>query len=383
MPSHINFNMIKKSAISAVLLAAGLSRRMGCFKPLLSLGAGRTIERVVNFFKAAGVGDILVVTGHRAGDVCRTVEPFGACCVENPDYHQGMFSSVLAGIKALSEQCGAFFIHPADIPLVRPQTVMRLMAALEETNAAIIYPTFRGRRGHPTLIQSRLRTNILGKAYPGGLRAFLKNHEAESLDLPVADEAILLDIDTPEDYKRMLARPIPDGLPSDEECHVLLDEIQNLPAPIVAHCQTVSIVAQRLAQALQAAGVTIDMELVRTAALLHDIARTQKKDHADIGADLLEYHGFSRIAPIVRAHMDVKLDAESTIDETQVVYLADKLVCEDRRVKLSQRFDRQIEKFGASPHVLAAILKRRENALHIQKKVEQVTHKSIDTITGP
>jgi molybdenum cofactor cytidylyltransferase len=375
--------MLENSTISAVLLAAGLSRRMGRFKPLLSLGTGRTIERVVKFFQAAGVDDILVVTGHRAGDVCRTVAPFGARCVENPDYRQGMFTSVLAGIKALSEQCGAFFIHPADIPLVRPQTVMRLTAALKETHAAIIYPTFCGRRGHPTLIQSRLKTKILGKSYPGGLRAFLKSHEAESLEVPVADEAVLLDLDTPEDYQRLLARPIPDGLPSDKECHVLLDEIQNLPAPIVAHCKAVAIVAQRLAEALQAAGVTLDIELVRTAALLHDIARTQKKDHANIGADLLEYHGFPRLAPIVRAHMDLEVGAEAPIDETQVVYLADKLVCEDRQVMLSQRFNRQIEKFGASPSALAAILKRREDALHIQKKVEQITCKSIDTITRP
>ena len=184
--------MIENSTISAILLAAGLSRRMGCFKPLLSLGSSRIIERVVNFFQAVGVDDILVVTGHRAGDVCRTVAPFGAHCVENSAYRQGMFASVLTGIKALSEQCGAFFIHPADIPLVRPQTVMRLTVALKETHAAIIYPT---------LIQSRLRTKVLGKSHPGGLRAFLKKHEAESLEIPVADEAVLLDLDTPEDYQ--------------------------------------------------------------------------------------------------------------------------------------------------------------------------------------
>ena len=372
--------MIKKSAISTVLLAAGLSRRMGCFKPLLSLGTERTIERVVNFFKAGGVSDILVVTGHRAADVCQTVEPLGVRCVENPDYQQGMFTSILSGIKALSEQCRAFFIHPADIPLVRSQSVVRLIAALEATNAAIIYPVFCGRRGHPTLIQSRLKTRILEGSHRGGLRAFLKHHEAESLEVPVADEAVLLDLDTPEDYKRMLARPIPDGLPSDKECRVLLDEIQNLPAPIVAHCQAVSVVGQLIAQALQTAGITLDIDLVRTAAMLHDIARTHKKDHANSGADLLEYHGFSRLAPIVRAHMDIKMTANSPIDETQVVYLADKLVCEDRQVKLSQRFYHQIKKFGASPDALAAILKRRENALHIQEKVEQITHKSIDTI---
>lgn len=366
-----------------MILAAGLSERMGRFKPLLPLGASRTIEHVVSFFQAAGVGDIRVVTGHRAADVRQAVEPFDARCVENPDYHQGMFTSVLAGIRALPERCRGFFIHPADIPLVRPQTVMRLMAALEDTEAAIVYPAFDGRRGHPTLIGSRLGAKILGWSCGGGLRAFLQRHETESFNLPVADEAVLWDLDTPGDYRRMLDRQRHAGLPTKQECRVLMEEIQALPASIAAHCRAVAVVAQRIAQALLTAGAPIDFELVRTAALLHDIARTRKKDHAEIGAGLLEYHGFPRLAPLVRAHMDLEMDDDPSMDEIQTVYLADKLVLGDRRVDLEQRFARQIEKFGATPSVLAAILQRRENARHIQAKVERITDRSIGTITGP
>jgi putative nucleotidyltransferase with HDIG domain len=366
-----------------VVLAAGLSQRMGRFKPLLPLGASRAIERVVSFFQTAGVGDILVVTGHRAADVRQAVEPFDARCVENPDYRQGMFSSVLAGIRALPEQCRGFFVHPADIPLVRTQTVVRLMAALEETEAAIVYPAFDGRRGHPTLIRSRLGAKVPGGSDAGGLRAFLQRHETESFNLPVADEAVLWDLDTPWDYRRMLDRQRHAGLPTKQECRVLMEEIQALPASIAAHCRAVAVVAQRIARALLTAGASIDFELVRTAALLHDIARTRKKSHADIGADLLEYHGFPRLAPLVRAHMDLEMDEDPSMDEIQTVYLADKLVLGDRRVDLEQRFARQIEKFGARPSVLAAILQRRENARHIQAKVERITDRPIHTITGP
>lgn len=379
----MNNTVIESNAeVTAVVLAAGLSERMGCFKPLLPLGADRTIVRVVKFFRAAGVGDILVVAGHRASEVRQAVDPLDVRCVENPDYRAGMFSSVLTGIDALTGQCRAFFIHPADIPLVRPQTVRRLAAAFEKASVQILYPTFGGRRGHPTLIGTGLVPGIQQWSGAGGLKAFLRRHDTESFELPVADEGVLLDLDTPADYRRMLDRLTHDGLPSELECRVLMEEFQNLPASIAAHSRAVSKVALQLAVALQKAGVALDVELIRTAALLHDIARVRKKDHADIGARLLEYHGFTRLAPIVRAHMDLTIAAASPLDETQVVYLADKLVLGDRRVDLERRFERQIEKFEAAQSIVAAIMRRRENARRIQAKVERITGQSIDAVAG-
>lgn len=198
--------LMNNFAITAIVLAAGFSQRMGRFKPLLSLGGGRTIERGINLFHTAGVEDILVVTGHCATDIQQALRQMPARCVKNQDYRRGMFSSVLAGIRALPSQCGAFFIHPADIPLVRTQTVRRLMAVGEFSPASILYPTFDGQRGHPTLIQRRLGAHILRWRGDGGLRALLAQYETESLELPVEDEAVLWDLDTPRDYSRMLAR---------------------------------------------------------------------------------------------------------------------------------------------------------------------------------
>ncbi len=369
------------SAITAIVLAAGFSERMGRFKPLLPLGAYRTIERVVNLFQAAGVEEILVVTGHRADEIRQAVASRNVRCVENPDFSSGMFSSVLAGIDNLPARCRAFFIHPVDIPLVRPHTVRQLTAAMENASTAILYPTFDGRRGHPTLIRTCLAPQILKWTGSGGLRAFLKRHDAESLELPVVDEAVLLDLDTPDDYSRMLARLINEGLPSDKECRVLMDEIQALPPSIAAHCRVVAAVAQRLATALNAAGVFINIELVRTAALLHDIARTGKA-HARAGAQLLQTHGFTRLAPIVAVHMDLDVDVGQPIDEAQVVYLADKLVAGDQRVDLAQRFARKMEKYGRPPSAGAHIARRRENALCIQTKVERITGLAIDAVLG-
>ena len=102
------------SAIAAVILAAGQSSRMEDFKPLLPLGNKCVTERVLHAFRAAGITDLIVVTGHRADELQRVVAPLKVRCVENSRYHQGMFSSVRTGIRALAASCEAFFIHPAD-----------------------------------------------------------------------------------------------------------------------------------------------------------------------------------------------------------------------------------------------------------------------------
>ena len=88
--------------VAAIVLAAGFSERMGRFKPLLPLGAWRTIERVATMFLAAGIRDIIVVTGHRAAEISQAMAPLSVRCVENPDYPDGMFTSVTAGTVPFS-----------------------------------------------------------------------------------------------------------------------------------------------------------------------------------------------------------------------------------------------------------------------------------------
>ena len=364
------------SDIAAIVLAGGFSKRMGRFKPLLPLGDQRPIERVVRMFQDAGIDETLVVVGHRGDEIRRVLDPLNAVCVENPDYAEGMFTSVLAGVRALPDHSRAFFIHPADIPMVRWQTVRRLAEAGGNSSAVVLYPTFDGRRGHPTLISSRLGQQILRWHGTGGLRSFLQGHEAESLEVPVADEAVLLDLDTPDDYESMLIRLSGRGLPTEAECRVLMEE---LPGAVAAHCRAVSEVARCLAESLRAAGLDIDVELVRTAALLHDIARTSK-DHARVGARLLETHGFTRLAPIVAAHMDLSVDPGRCLDEIQVVYLADKLVIGDQLADLEQRFARKMKKYGRDPATAAVIAQRRDEARWIRDKVERMAGMTMDAI---
>lgn len=369
------------AAIAAVILAAGQSVRMGRFKPLLPLGNTPVIARVVKLFLGAGIDNVVVVTGHRATEIHEMVTPLKINCVENPAYRQGMFTSVQTGLRHLPHGCAAFFIHPVDIPLVRRHTIEGMTTAFLSASAAIIYPTFDERRGHPTLIRSDLVPAILAWHGRGGLRAFLQGHDDESLELPVVDEAILLDMDTPQAYRRMAARLDREQIPSAEECRVLMERVASLPPPITAHCRAVSRVARCLADALQAAGVGVDPEKVAAAALLHDIART-RKDHARAGAQLLEIHGFASLAPLVADHMDLEVDADHPIDEAQIVFLADKLVAGDRLVDLATRFDAKLAQYGANPAAAARIARRRENALRVKAKVERLTGLPVHAIVA-
>jgi CTP:molybdopterin cytidylyltransferase MocA len=192
--------------IAAIVLAAGLSSRMGRFKPLLPLGGATVLERVVGLYREAGVREVKVVLGHRAEELLPLLRGWGMSPVVNPDYREGMFGSVAAGVASLSPGVEAFFMHPVDIPLVRPETVRALGQALARDRASVIYPTFRGRRGHPPLISAGLAGALRSWRGPEGLRGFLRGYEGQALELAVADEFILRDMDLPADYAALAER---------------------------------------------------------------------------------------------------------------------------------------------------------------------------------
>src|SRR5258708_3177074 len=132
----------------ALILAAGYSLRMGQFKPRLPLGERSAIEYGISGFHTAGLREVIVVTGHRARELTNVLKG-QVRCVFNPSYDSGMYSSIVAGLQSLPPETDAFFVLPADIPLVRPSTIMALVAAYHDTRTAIIYPVFQGKRGHP------------------------------------------------------------------------------------------------------------------------------------------------------------------------------------------------------------------------------------------
>ncbi len=191
-------------SLSAVILCAGRSSRMGTLKPLLPLGGETVVERAIGLFRRAGIADVTVVLGHRAEEIVPLVERHGVHPAVNDRYDDGMFSSVQIGVTRISRNQRAFFLLPVDIPLVKPETLTALITTFRGGAIDICRPTFRNRHGHPPLISSALIPSILDYAEPGGLRSFLSRCQTRTADVAVEDPGILLDLDTYGDYEAVL-----------------------------------------------------------------------------------------------------------------------------------------------------------------------------------
>jgi len=189
--------------VAAIILAGGYSMRMKEFKPLLPLGDSTVIENTISVFRNSGVNDITVVIGYRAKELKVLLDRIEVKWVYNENYHEGMYSSVVAGVSSLPSNTGAFFLLPADMPLVKTDTIEELLRVYNSTEYDIIYPIYKGHRGHPPLISSNLFPAIKNWEGGGGLRALLSQYQADATQVEVVDENILIDMDTPEDYVKL------------------------------------------------------------------------------------------------------------------------------------------------------------------------------------
>lgn len=364
---------------AAVILSAGFSSRMGSFKPLLALGKGTLIEHVIGTAQSAGIENVRVVVGHRADELVPVVDKAGAEAVFNPDYRQGMFSSVCAGVRSLSSVVEAFFLLPVDIPLVRPATLRRLADAWQTAPRRILRPVFAAERGHPPLIPADLAPVILEGSGHGGLRAVLERYEDRALEVPVADEHILFDVDRPEHYEAAKRRFAGLNDPSFAECEAILSEVCPTDEKIIRHCRQVRQAAAALCRALNRKGAGLDQQRVETAALLHDLAKGET-DHAGVGGRMLADMGFVRVGAIVSAHTDLPEAEMKDPKEAAVVYLADKLVAKGRFVSLESRFEAALKRYGSSREARSAIERRRAVALAVKQKIEETAGLSLEQI---
>jgi putative nucleotidyltransferase with HDIG domain len=355
------------ATVVAIVLAAGFSSRMGAFKPLLPFGERTLIDHVVTSLRAAGVRRIRVVTGFNAEALAPELVRLGVARVHNPGYAKGMFSSVKAGVASLPPDADGFLLAPVDMPLIRPSTIARVVSAAASRDSAVVYPTFRGERGHPPLVRRSLFAEILASDGEGGLRALLARHPDEAGEVAVFDRGCLTDMDHPGDYRALAAAFAGHREPDAEECESMLDAAAT-PIATRRHCRAVAALAMALARRLQAAGEAIDPDLARAAALVHDIAKGRRR-HAEAGATLLRAFGFPEVAGPVARHMSFAFDS-GRLDETAIVYLADKLVKGEARVSLKQRFAAALERFGDDPASLAGVRRRLVSAEAIAKALE-------------
>ena len=307
------------------------------------------------------------MTGYRAEALAPELQRLGLTEAHNGQFDRGMFSSVQTGIASLPADARACLIAPVDAPLLRVSTLVRLLAAAAESAAAVVYPNYRGERGHPPLIRRALFAEVLAGDGEGGLQGLLARHQDEALDVEVFDWGCLVDIDRPEDYRRILQEFARHRLPNDEECDAMLAAAA-APETVRRHCRAVAALATSLSRRLRDAGEPVDPALARAAAWVHDIAKGQPR-HAAAGAEMVSAFGFPELAPTVARHMDAPDDA-MRLDEGAVVYLADKLIQGERAVSLEARFGPALIRFADDPEALAGARRRFAGALAVRDAIE-------------
>jgi molybdenum cofactor cytidylyltransferase len=183
---------------------------MGRPKAMLPLDGGETfLTRIVHTLQTAGVDDVVVVVGHDASAIVESVTARGLSprFVVNADYESGQFSSLLAGLRAIDRPgVAAMLIALADIPLVSASTVRAVIARYRGTLAPVVRPVQGARHGHPVLIDRQLFDAIRAADPSSGAKPIVRAHASLDGDVDVDDEGAFGDVDTPEDYSRLLGR---------------------------------------------------------------------------------------------------------------------------------------------------------------------------------
>jgi molybdenum cofactor cytidylyltransferase len=192
-----------RSGVSAIVLAAGMSRRMGTPKQLLRLDGKPLLERTLESVRKSRVSEIILVLGFAADKVKEQISLAQLKIIENPDYEQGMGTSLRTGLAAIDPNASAALIVLADQPFVQPETLDTLIEYHSTTSAQIVIPTFNGFRGNPVLLDRAVLPELRGLSGDVGCRAIFGSHTEGIRKVPVNDPGILLDVDSPEDLNKL------------------------------------------------------------------------------------------------------------------------------------------------------------------------------------
>jgi len=189
--------------VSAILLAAGASRRMGRSKQLLPLGSRPAIVRCLESIRGASVDDTVVVIAANGNEILEAIKEFAVTIVRNETPEADMSESVRVGLKKVNPACSGVFVCLADHPMVKAETLISMRHCHAEKPRTIILPVYRGKKGHPPLLprETLSEIDVLPK-----LSDVIQEHSGEVYCLAVDDEGVVLDMDTWEDYQRMLLR---------------------------------------------------------------------------------------------------------------------------------------------------------------------------------
>ena len=184
---------------TAIILAAGEPKQMSHFQPMLKLSGKSVIRRQMEAFRAAGVQDILIVTGYHAGMLERHLSGEAVRFIKNENYAAtDMMASVQCGIRALSPECDRVLITPGDVPYLNVETIQKLL----RSQKPVAIPSYEGSAGHPAMIRKSCFASLLDFSGERGLRGALSQWKRETEFIPTDENGMLIDINTEQDYQR-------------------------------------------------------------------------------------------------------------------------------------------------------------------------------------
>ena len=192
--------------ISAVILAAGESRRMGKQnKLLLPIGGEALLVKLVASVCASDVGQVLVVIGHEAEKIRRELNELPLNFVYNPNFSEGMTTSIKYGVKVASHECDGLLICLGDMPFINTSEINKLIHAYVKNRikgeGLIVVPVFKRQRGNPVLFSIEFRNDILEHKKESGCKEVIMKNSDSVMEIEMDDEKMLLDVDTMEDYQ--------------------------------------------------------------------------------------------------------------------------------------------------------------------------------------
>ena len=189
-------------AIRSIILAAGESKRMGFPKMLLMFNGKTMIENVLDNVTESDSDSILVVLGAGRYDLIDIVSKYDVKHCYNINYREGMLSSVQCGFKNLPPDTEAVLVFQGDQPFITPEVINSVIDAYRSSGKGIIIPVYKGKRGHPLLLDSKYKDQINTLDPDKGLRSVTYIHSSDIFEVETDEPGILRDFDTYDDYNK-------------------------------------------------------------------------------------------------------------------------------------------------------------------------------------
>ncbi|MFH1156397.1 MAG: nucleotidyltransferase family protein [Pseudomonadota bacterium] len=193
-----------KKQVAGVILAAGRSSRMGRCKQLLPFGKFTILDTVIDNARHSELGEIILVLGHASDLILETSDFSGIRTVINIHHEKGQASSLVAGLEAVSGACMGVMFLLGDQPLVTTGIINRLIQAFETGTAPLIIPFCNGRRGNPVIFHRSLFHRLGSLTGDAGARVLFGELASRTTRVDIPDPSILVDVDTPEDYEKLM-----------------------------------------------------------------------------------------------------------------------------------------------------------------------------------